>query len=61
MENTTAFVGYSKNANPRSDEQYANLKDANEGRLDPDTFETLELGARISLGNNYNFSASYFK
>ena len=61
MENTTAFVGYSENANPRSDEQYANLKDANEGRLDPDTFETLELGARIGLGNNYNFSASYFQ
>ena len=61
MENTTAFVGYSENANPRSDEQYANLKDANEGRLDPDTFETLELGVRVDLGNHYDFSASYFQ
>ena len=26
MENSTVFVGYSENANPRSDEQYANLK-----------------------------------
>ena len=59
QENLSLYVSYSESFLPRSGEQFKKL-DANAARLDPDVFESTEIGVKWDIRDNLSFTLSYF-
>ena len=59
QENLSLYVSYSESFLPRSGEQFKKL-DANAARLDPDVFESTEIGVKWDIRDNLSFTISYF-
>ena len=59
QENLSLYVSYSESFLPRSGEQFKKL-DATASRLDPDVFESTEIGVKWDIRENLSFTVSYF-
>tara|TARA_B100000886_G_scaffold304146_1_gene235204 strand:- start:485 stop:2569 length:2085 start_codon:yes stop_codon:yes gene_type:complete len=59
QENLSLYVSYSESFLPRSGEQFKKL-DASASRLDPDVFESTEIGVKWDIRDNLSFTISYF-
>ena len=59
QENVSLYLSYSESFLPRSGEQFKALS-ATSARLDPDVFESTELGMKIALPNDMSLTAAYF-
>lgn len=60
QDNVSIYVSYSESFLPRSGEQFANIN-GNNDKLDPNTFESLELGLKWNLSNRLSLSAAVFE
>ena len=60
QENTSIYLSYSESFLPRSGEQFANIN-GDKNRLDPDSFENLELGIKWNVNEALSLSASVFE
>ncbi len=60
QENTSIYLSYSESFLPRSGEQFANIN-GDKNQLDPDTFESLELGIKWNVNEALSLSASLFE
>ena len=58
-ENVSLYVSYAESFLPRSGEQFKKL-DANAARLDPDVYESTEIGVKWDIRPGLSFTASYF-
>jgi len=56
QENTSIYLSYSESFLPRSGEQFAST-----GSLDPDIFESAEIGVKWDFADGLNFTAAYFQ
>ena len=59
QENISMYLSYSESFLPRSGEQYKKLN-SSAARLDPDVFESKEIGIKILVNNQLNLTAAYF-
>ncbi len=59
QENVSLYLSYSESFLPRSGEQFKALS-ATSARLDPDVFESKEIGMKVALNENISLNASYF-
>ena len=59
QENVSLYLSYSESFLPRSGEQFKSLS-ASSARLDPDVFESTEIGMKIALSNSMSLTAAYF-
>jgi len=59
QDNISMYFSYSESFLPRSGEQYKKLN-SSAARLDPDVFESKEIGIKILLNNQLNLTAAYF-
>ena len=59
QQNVSMYLSYSESFLPRSGEQYKKLN-SSAARLDPDVFESKEIGIKILLNNQLNLTAAYF-
>ena len=59
QENVSLYVRYAESFLPRSGEQFKKL-DANAARLDPDVYESTEIGVKWDIRPGLSFTASYF-
>ena len=59
LENVSLYVSYAESFLPRSGEQFKKL-DANAARLDPDVYESTEIGVKWDIRPGLSFTASYF-
>ena len=59
QENISLYVSYAESFLPRSGEQFKKL-DANAARLDPDVYESTEVGIKWDISPGLSFTASYF-
>ena len=59
QDNVSMYLSYSESFLPRSGEQYKKLN-SSAARLDPDVFESKEIGVKILLNNQLNLTAAYF-
>ena len=59
QENISLYVSYAESFLPRSGEQFKKL-DANAARLDPDVYESTEVGVKWDISPGLSFTASYF-
>jgi len=59
-EQASAYASFSETFAPKAGDQYAKVS-ANDDKIDPDTFENLELGIRYDLPIGLSFSAAYFE
>ena len=59
QENISLYVSYSESFLPRSGEQYKKLA-SSAAKLDPDVFESTEVGVKWDLTDDLSFTASYF-
>ena len=59
QENISLYVSYSESFLPRSGEQYKKLA-SSAAKLDPDVFESTEVGVKWDLTDELSFTASYF-
>ena len=59
QENVSLYVSYAESFLPRSGEQFKKL-DANAARLDPDVYESTEIGVKWDIRPGLSFTASYF-
>ena len=59
QENISLYVSYAESFLPRSGEQFKKL-DANAARLDPDVYESTEVGVKWNIRPGLSFTASYF-
>ena len=59
QENVSYYLSYSESFLPRSGEQFKALS-ATSARLDPDVFESTEVGMKVALANDMSFTAAYF-
>ena len=59
QENISLYVSYSESFLPRSGEQYKKLA-SSAAKLDPDVFESTEIGVKWDLTDDLSFTASYF-
>ena len=59
QENISLYVSYAESFLPRSGEQFKKL-DANAARLDPDVYESTEIGVKWDIRPGLSFTASYF-
>ena len=60
QENVSAYLSYSESFLPRSGEQFANINgDADD--LDPDEFESLEIGIKWDINPSLSLTAAYFE
>lgn len=60
QDNVSIYVSYSESFLPRSGEQFANINGDND-KLDPNTFESLELGLKWNLSDRLSLSAAVFE
>ena len=56
QENTSIYLSYSESFLPRSGEQFAST-----GSLDPDIFESAEIGVKWDFADGLSFTAAYFQ
>ena len=56
QENTSIYASYSESFLPRSGEQFAST-----GSLDPDVFESTEIGVKWDFADGVSFTAAYFQ
>ena len=59
QENLSLYVSYSESFLPRSGEQFKSLSSSS-ARLDPDVFESTEIGVKWDIRDNLSFTLSYF-
>ena len=59
QENVSLYVSYAESFLPRSGEQFKKL-DANAASLDPDVYESTEIGVKWDIRPGLSFTASYF-
>ena len=59
QENVSLYLSYSESFLPRSGEQFKALS-ATSARLDPDVFESTEIGMKVALNENISLNAAYF-
>ena len=59
QENVSLYLSYAESFLPRSGEQFKKL-DANAARLDPDVYESTEIGVKWDIRPGLSFTASYF-
>ena len=59
QENLSLYVSYSESFLPRSGEQFKSLSSSSV-RLDPDVFESTEIGVKWDIRDNLSFTVSYF-
>jgi len=59
QENISLYLSYSESFLPRSGEQFKSLS-ASSARLDPDVFESTEVGVKWDITPDLSFTASYF-
>ena len=59
QENVSLYLSYSESFLPRSGEQFKALS-ATSARLDPDVFESIEIGMKVALNENVSLNAAYF-
>ncbi len=59
QENVSLYLSYSESFLPRSGEQFKALS-ATSARLDPDVFESKEIGMKVALNENISLNAAYF-
>ena len=59
QENISLYVSYAESFRPRSGEQFKKL-DASAARLDPDVYESTEVGIKWDIRPGLSFTASYF-
>ena len=59
QESVSLYMSYSESFLPRSGEQFKKL-DATAARLDPDVFESTELGVKWAMTDTLSFTASIF-
>ena len=59
QENVSLYLSYSESFLPRSGEQFKSLS-ATSARLDPDVFESTEVGMKVALPNDMSLTAAYF-
>ncbi len=60
QENLSLYGSYSESFLPRSGEQFANINGA-ANQLDPDKFESWEVGVKWDLIPTFSFTAAYFQ
>ena len=58
-ENTSIYYSYSESFLPRSGEQFKSLS-ASSAVLDPDVFESSEIGAKVEITDDLGFTIAYF-
>ena len=58
-ENVSLYYSYSESFLPRSGEQFKSLS-ASSAALDPDVFESSEIGAKVEITNDLGFTIAYF-
>ena len=58
-ENVTLYYSYSESFLPRSGEQFKSLS-ASSAALDPDVFESSEIGAKVEITDDLGFTIAYF-
>ncbi len=59
QDNVSLYFSYSESFLPRSGEQFKKLT-ASAARLDPDVFESTEVGVKWAISPDLSFTASYF-
>ena len=59
QENVSLYVSYSESFLPRSGEQFKSLS-ASSARLDPDVFESTEIGMKVALSDSMSLTAAFF-
>ncbi|NIB41452.1 TonB-dependent siderophore receptor [Pseudomaricurvus alkylphenolicus] len=60
MDNLSIYASYSESFLPRSGEQYANINGDND-KLDPDTFESTEIGVKWDITSTLSLTTAYFE
>jgi catecholate siderophore receptor len=60
VDNLSIYASYSESFLPRSGEQYANINGDND-KLDPDTFESTEIGVKWDITSTLNLTTAYFE
>ena len=58
-ENVSYYYSYSESFLPRSGEQFKSLS-ASSAALDPDVFESSEIGVKVALSDDLSLTAAYF-
>ena len=58
-ENVSLYLSYSERFLPRSGEQFKSLS-VSSARLDPDVFESTEIGMKVALSDSMSLTAAYF-
>ena len=58
-QNVSWYYSYSESFLPRSGEQFKSLSASN-AALDPDVYESTEVGAKVALTDDLSFTAAYF-
>ena len=58
-ENVSLYYSYSESFLPRSGEQFKSLS-ASSAALDPDVFESSEIGAKVEITDDLGFTIAYF-
>ena len=59
QENVSLYLSYSESFLPRSGEQFKKLSSSS-AKLDPDVFESTEIGVKYDISPELSFTASYF-
>ena len=59
QESVSLYMSYSESFLPRSGEQFKKL-DATAARLDPDVFESTEIGVKVAVTDTLSFTAAIF-
>ena len=59
IDNVSLYYSYSESFLPRSGEQFKSLS-ASSAALDPDVFESSEIGIKIEVSDHLSFTAAYF-
>ena len=59
QDSVSLYVSYSESFLPRSGEQFKKL-DATAARLDPDVFESTEIGVKVAVTDTLSFTAAIF-
>tara|TARA_B100002052_G_scaffold268362_1_gene266966 strand:- start:11309 stop:13369 length:2061 start_codon:yes stop_codon:yes gene_type:complete len=59
QDSVSLYLSYSESFLPRSGEQFKSLS-ATSARLDPDVFESTELGVKVAITDTLNFTAAIF-
>ena len=59
-DNISVYYSYSESFLPRSGEQFKSLS-ASSAALDPDVYESTEIGVKVAISDDLNFTAAVFE